>query len=231
MEPVTLYGFQRSTYVNVARLVLIAKGVPFAFHDTEDEMYQPAHLKRHPFNRVPVLQHGDYWLYETSAIVQYIDEAFDGPSLQPKDARERGKMRQWISILDSYFYPYIVFRYVHETVVFPELGIQPDQAVVAEARPKVELAFSVLENELRDGRPFVVNQGPTLADYMLLPNFWSISFSPDGPAIVAKYPLIGKWIQRMTELPAIGKLRSMMPPRKPVQHARRWAEDHRAKAS
>lgn len=43
MDTVTLYGFQRSTYVNVARLVLTAKGVPFLFHDTEAEMYSEAH--------------------------------------------------------------------------------------------------------------------------------------------------------------------------------------------
>ena len=60
MDSVTLYGFQRSTYVNVARLVLTAKGVPFLFHDTEDEMHGKEHLRRHPFGRVPVLQHGTY---------------------------------------------------------------------------------------------------------------------------------------------------------------------------
>jgi glutathione S-transferase len=125
----------------------------------------------------------------------------------------------------------VVYRFVHETLVFPELGIQPDPAVVAEARPKIELAFSVLEKELGDGRRFVVNETPTLADYMLLPNFWSMSFTPEGQAIVAKYPRINEWIKRMSELPAIGKLRASMPPRQPVQHARRWAVDHRAKAS
>src|SRR5258706_4633764 len=83
METVTLYGFQRSTYVNVARLVLHAKGVRFTFHDTENEMYTAEHLERHPFGRVPVLQHGNFRLYETSAIALYVDDAFDGPRLQP----------------------------------------------------------------------------------------------------------------------------------------------------
>src|SRR5689334_17903670 len=86
-DAVTLYGFQRSTYVNVARLVLHAKGVRFNFHDTEAEMYTEAHRRRHPFGRVPVLQHGDFLVYETSAIVRYIDEAFDGPPLVPADMR------------------------------------------------------------------------------------------------------------------------------------------------
>ena len=123
MDTITLYGFQRSTYVNVARLVLTAKGVPFLFHDTEAEMYGEVHARRHPFGRVPVLQHGGFWLYETSAIALYVDEAFAGPRLQPVEARKRAKMHQWISSLGAYYYPYIVFYLVHERVVFPELGI------------------------------------------------------------------------------------------------------------
>ncbi len=230
METVTVYGFQRSTYVNVVRLALTAKGVPFNFHDTENEMYSPEHMRRHPFNRVPVLQHGDFWLYETSAIVQYIDEAFEGPRLQPADVRQRAKMHQWISNLNSYFYPNFIFRFTHETVVFPELGIATDDKVVSGAVPKIELALSVMENELRDGRPFIVNGSPTLADYCLLPNFIAISFAPTGPSLVSQYPLITAWIRRMSELPAVVKLRAGLPPRAPIPHAARWAVDHRASA-
>src|SRR5260370_21297497 len=54
---------QRSTYV--VRLVLTQKDVGFRFHDTETEMHTPEHLARHPFGRVPALQHGDFVLYET----------------------------------------------------------------------------------------------------------------------------------------------------------------------
>src|SRR5437879_12548414 len=141
MDTITLYGFQRSTYVNVARLVLTAKGVPFLFHDTEAGVYGEGHARRHPFGRVPVLQHGGFWLYETSAIALYVDEAFAGPCLQPVEARKRAKMHQWISSLGAYYYPYIVFYLVHERVVFPELGIAADEAVVAAALPRIERAL------------------------------------------------------------------------------------------
>lgn len=230
MSTVTVYGFQRSTYVNIVRLVLTAKGVPFSFHDTESEMYSPEHLQRHPFNRVPVLRHGDFWLYETSAIVQYVDEAFDGPSLQPADVRGRAKMHQWISNLNSYFYPYFIFRLTHETLVFPELGIPTDAAVVDEALPKIERALCVLETELSDGRPFIVNATPTLADYFMLPTFTSVGFAPAGAGLVAKHSRITQWLQRMGALPAVTKFRASLPPRVPILHARRWAVDHRAKA-
>ena len=85
MTDVVVLGFPRSTYVHIVRLVLTHKGVPYTFRDLEPEMGSPAHLALHPFDRVPILQHGDFTLYETSAIAVYVDEAFEGPALQPKD--------------------------------------------------------------------------------------------------------------------------------------------------
>ncbi len=231
MAPLTLFGFQRSTYVNVARLVLTAKGVAFTFHDTETELGTPQHRARHPFDRVPVLQHGDFWLYETAAIVQYVDEAFAGPSLQPADVRERAKMHQWIGSLDSYFYPDMIFRLGHETVVFPELGIAGDEAVVRDAMPRIENELAVMENELKDGRHFIVNGEPTLADYFLLPTLTSLSVAPAGATLYGRCPLVTAWLKRMGELPSVMQFRASLPPRTPIPHARSWALHHRAKAS
>jgi glutathione S-transferase len=78
MSNVTLFGFPRSTFVKVAGLILTARNVDYRFHDTEDEMYLPLHLERHPFGRVPALQHDDFMLYETSAIAAYVDDVFPG---------------------------------------------------------------------------------------------------------------------------------------------------------
>jgi len=85
MPDVVVLGFPRSTFVHIARLVLTHKQVPHTFRDLESEMGSATHLALHPFNRVPILQHGDFTLYETCAIAAYVDEAFDGPALQPKE--------------------------------------------------------------------------------------------------------------------------------------------------
>jgi glutathione S-transferase len=85
MSELTVYGFPRSTFVNIVRMVLTHKEAPYVFQDLEKEMGKPSHLALHPFNRVPILRHGDFVLYETSAIVAYIDEAFPRLPLQPRD--------------------------------------------------------------------------------------------------------------------------------------------------
>jgi glutathione S-transferase len=40
---ITVYGFHRSTFVKVVRLILTEKGIDYHFHDTETEMYLPVH--------------------------------------------------------------------------------------------------------------------------------------------------------------------------------------------
>lgn len=110
-----VYGFPRSTYVNIVRLVLTHKDVPYVFHDLEPVMGKPEHLALHPFNRVPILRHGDFTVYETSAIASYVDEAFDGPRLTPQDVRERARMNQWVSAVNSYYYPYMIYHVTHDT--------------------------------------------------------------------------------------------------------------------
>ena len=67
MSDVTLFGFPRSVYVQMAGIVLTHKEVPYAFHDLETEMNTPSHLALHPFERVPILRHGDFTVYETAA--------------------------------------------------------------------------------------------------------------------------------------------------------------------
>src|SRR5918911_1674929 len=137
MSDVTVFGFPRSTFVKVVRLILTEKGIDYRFHDTETEMYLPVHLARHPFGRVPVLQHGVLVLYETTALAAYIDEVLPGPKLTPADARKRARMNQWISNLNCYYYPEIIYHVTHERLVFPELGIPGNDAIVQRAMPKV----------------------------------------------------------------------------------------------
>jgi hypothetical protein len=62
MSDLTLLGFPASSFVHIVRLVLTHKDVPYNFRDLEPDMGSPAHLALHPFDRVPILQHGDFTL-------------------------------------------------------------------------------------------------------------------------------------------------------------------------
>ena len=224
-----VYGFPRSTYVNIVRLILTHKNIPYGFHDLEPIMGKPEHLALHPFNRVPILRHGDFAVYETSAIASYIDEAFDGPRLTPQDVRQRARMNQWISAVNSYYYPYMIFHVTHERLVYPELGIASDEKVVAHALPKVELALGVMERELSHGGEYLLGPELTLADFFVLPSTFAFSLTEEGKAMYPRYPAFYRWRERMENLPTTQKLRAALPPRAPILHAREWVNSHRPK--
>ncbi|GAB5508465.1 MAG: glutathione S-transferase family protein [Rhizobiaceae bacterium] len=99
-----LFGADYSVYVRIARLALSEKGIDYDHIpvDIFDRDNVPDwYLERHPFKRIPAFQHGELRLFETSAITRYVDEAFDGPALQPVDAAARAAMNQTISLLDA----------------------------------------------------------------------------------------------------------------------------------
>ena len=229
MADVTVYGFPISTYVNVVRLALTHKGVPFEFRDLEGEMGAPSHLALHPFGRVPILDHGGFRLYETAAIALYVDEAFTGPALQPTTVQARARMHQWISSLNGYYYPNIAFHVGHERLIYPALGIAPDEKVVAVALPKIATGLDIMERELGQGRAFLVDDRPTLADFFMLPTLTTLSLTPEGQAMLASKANIAAWRQRLEALPSVATVRAMVMPHlgKPVEHARAWVDTHR----
>jgi glutathione S-transferase len=224
-DPV-VYGFPRSTFVNIVRMVLMHKDVWYQFHDLETVMGKAEHLALHPFNRVPILKHGDFIVYETSAIVAYVDEAFDGPRLTPSDVQARARMNQWISAVNSYYYPYMIYHVTHERLVFPELGIASDEKVVAHALPKVELGLGVIERELAHGGDYLLGENLTLADFYLLPCTFAFSLTNEGKDLYPKFPAFCRWRERMENLPMTKKLRAIVR-REPIEHAREWANSHR----
>ena len=229
MSDPIVYGFPRSTFVNIVRLVLTHKEVPYRFHDLDPEMGKPSHLALHPFDRVPILRHGDFTVYETSAIVAYIDETFLRHPLQPRSIPDRARMDQWISMVNSYYYPYMIYHVTHERLVFPELGIASDEKVVAHALPKVELGLQVAERQLAHGKDYLLGSELTLADFYLLPSTFAFSLTDEGKAMYPKYPAFSRWRERMEALPSVRRLRADLPPRAPIEHARKWAVSHRPK--
>src|SRR5712671_1123284 len=88
-----VYGPAISTYVWSARLAVAEKGVthelvdvPFGAHREEP------HLSRQPFAKVPGFEHDGFALYETQAIMRYVDERFPGTPLQPEDVHAWSRM-------------------------------------------------------------------------------------------------------------------------------------------
>ena len=138
-------------------------------------------------------------------------------------------MNQWISAVNSYYYPYMIYHVSHERNVFPELGIPSDEKVVAHALPKIEVGLTVAERALAHGNEYLLGSELSLADFYFLPSTYSFSFAPEAKAMYPKYPAFCRWRERLEALPTVKKLRAALPPRAPIEHAREWAISHRPK--
>ena len=138
-------------------------------------------------------------------------------------------MNQWISAVNGYYYPYLIYHVSHERNVFPQLGIPSDEAVVAHAMPKVEVCLQVLERELSRSREFLLGPQLSLADFFMLPIIHGFSFAPEAQAMYPNFPAICAWRERMESLPTMKRFRAAQAPRAPIEHARRWVGSHRPK--
>ena len=206
MAKPTLYGPGYSTYTRAARLALEEKGVEYHLADVDfigGGMPQE-HLERHPFGKVPAFEHDGMMLYETCAILQYVDEAFDGPSLQPSDARHRARMRQIISIIDSYTYPCTIGSLVIQRLVQPLLGGSADEAVIEAALPDVEKSMREFERLLGD-QQYMAGGTLSLADLHLAPIFAYFVDTPESKDILKEKSGLRAWWQRIAGRDSMAK--------------------------
>jgi glutathione S-transferase len=193
-----VYGPAGSTYVWSARMTLAEKGVahdlvevPFGAHREEP------HLSRHPFAKVPAFEHDGFQLYETQAIIRYIDERFAGAPLQPEDVHEWSRMNQIIGIIDAYAWPAIAGQILFNRLLVPRfLGGMPDETAIAAALPRARLCLSEIER-LKGEHRFLAADFVTLADLMAAPLLWSFARIPDGEAPVAEHPHLRDWLRHI----------------------------------
>ena len=201
MTDVKLYGSRFSVYTRIAILALKEKGVahtlvpvnPFALADGDGDAAE--HRARHPFGKIPVLDHGDLQLYETAAITQYVEEAFDGPALQPGDPAGRARMRQTIGICDAYGFAALV----QQTYV----PWQRDPAVIEESDwPQAMTAAQAVLDALADrlaGGPYLAGDALSLADLHLMPMLAYARCVPALAQAVDARPALAAWWAQMAD--------------------------------
>lgn len=198
MAQVTFRSMADSAYLWTAMHVADEKGISYELVPLKYRSGE--HLKLHPFGKMPVMQHGDFVLYETTAIAHYLDRAFPGPALQPIGARAQAEMIRWISIVNSYVFP-IMNRFTKERLVKEAWGVEPDQAFLASAREPLALQLRLID-EAVTRTTFIAGNALTLADSFLLPHLLFFSITPEGTALLAEKPATVAWLARMRERPS-----------------------------
>jgi len=209
MREFIIHGHPASPFLRSVCIALEEKGAPYRIQQmAPGEMRGEAHRELHPFGRIPVIDYGEYRLYETQAILRYIDVEIPKPELQPSDPKAIGRMNQIIGINDWYLFPQVARIIVFHRIVAPALlGAVPDEAAISAAVPDAKLCLGELNRLLGDQR-FLAGNHLSLADLMLAPQIYYLAATPEGGVILKDTALLA-WLERMNARPS---MKATLPP-------------------
>ena len=145
MATLVIHGIPLSTYVRTCRMACMEKGVPYELDPVMPQSDEQKAMQ--PWGSVPAMTHGDVRMYESVAICNYIDNAFDGPPLQPVDPLANARCWQWTSVFIQYLYRPAI-DIVLQRLIVPAQGGEPDEALVESSVPKSDKALVALDGAL-----------------------------------------------------------------------------------
>jgi len=206
-----LYGIDFETGTQKALTVFAEKGQEVELVEVnilkgEDKL--PAHLLRHPFGEIPVLEDDGFLLCESRAIIRYLDQRLPGASLTPGDIKQRALMEQWISVEQCYFsgavHVIVSSAPIYQALCQSEAGANfpppPDPPSLNRALAEVARVLDVLAKVL-DRQDYLAGPMFSLAEITWMPYLRYLLASPGGEMIHSR-PSVAAWWQRISARPS-----------------------------
>ena len=196
MNKLEILGAPGSNFVWVTRIACVEKGVPYTLVPT---MPHTAEIDAiHPFGKIPVMRHGAVTLCESRAICHYIDFAFEGPPLVPRNSIEAARVEQWVSMINSHIDQWLVRRYLG-AYFFPQTQDgSPDRKAIDSYLEPMKKHFAVLDAAV-GATGFLSGNSFTLADMDLIPILFYMEKLPESRAMLASTRHLHAYYKRHLE--------------------------------
>jgi glutathione S-transferase len=200
MSNFVLHSIPGSPFGRSVLIALEEKGARYTLAPVKagDHKQEP-YISLQPFGRIPAFEHDGFKLYETQAILRYLDRALPNPALTPSDPKLAARMDQVLNICDWYLFQGVNDVIGFQRVVGPRvMGMTPDEAAIAAAMPKAHIVFNELSRLLGD-QPYFAGDKISLADLHIVPQFDFLSQTPEWTSLTASNPNLVAWLSRLNE--------------------------------
>lgn len=238
MTVVTLYHWEPNANSGKPMLALMEKSVEFESRYLDllnFDQHKPDYLKINPQGTIPAMLHDGRVLTESTAIMEYVDEAFDGPRLMPPDPRDRWRVRWWMKFMDQWLAPsfsmigWSVFvgpaarqkdpdelKAAIERIPLPERRVAWRKAIygtfsdeeMKESQRRIVVGIRMLEEALSK-RQWLATDEYSLADINGFNLAFALPLSQPENSNDEKTPHILEWLRRIYERPATKKTWAM----------------------
>jgi glutathione S-transferase len=194
------------------------------------EQKRPAFLRINPNGTVPALVHGNETIFESAVICEYLDTLGSGPRLVPQDPRLQRRMREWIAYEQEWAKPFrdaIYETYARERLRASGITVEglparigantgnpawlhlaqsllargTDHEVLADRVAILMERLGWMEEQLGDGRPWLLGEAFSLADIVLAPRIEMFPFI-GVTDIAERFPQIGRFMSSMRARPS-----------------------------
>ncbi len=228
-----LYYFPNATCGVKARLALYEKEVDYTRRNLNrdaGDLNTPEYRALNPNGVVPTMVHDGHVLIESTIIMNYTDDAFDGPPLKPDTPSGRADMAMWMKLVDERYFPALAdvtyatsqrarvrARHQTEAEIEDYLRHVANEAERARRRsvlrdgpasPEARKGIVVLEGMLdridravADG-DFVCGDRYTLADAALTPFLVRLELLCMAPMWTRSHPNAARWWDRIKARPS-----------------------------
>ena len=165
-------------------------------------------LALNPNGKVPTLVDGDFKLWESNAIMQYLADKSSDDTFFPKNGIERIEIIKW-QFWESLHFNKSVGTICWETVAKPLMSLgDPDSNIIEGAMEDFHFFANILNNQL-ENRKFITGDVVTLADFSV-GSLSALVLHPDSQIPLEKYPRLKNWYQRLEEVPAWDKTKPQL---------------------
>jgi glutathione S-transferase len=186
-----IIGSMRSSYTRAVCMACIEKSIAYTL--TQCLLGGPELLAINPFGKMPVLRHGDFELYESSAIAMYLDRTFAGPPLFPAEPRPAALTEQWISMVNSSLYG-TVRSYLLAYLKPQSADGSPDVTAIKAIEQPLHQQLRVLDHAVTASDSLVGNR-LTFADLNLVTILHTVTLIPGGTELLAQTPHLARYFE------------------------------------